>query len=471
MFRDGRGATTTGILLVITAVAFEGMGVGTAMPDIMADVGTLETYAWPFVAFLASSVLATVLGGRWADERGPAGPLVAGVAAFAIGLIAAGTATALPQLLVGRALQGLGAGALTVAVFVLVALAYPVQLRPAVFGWTATAWVLPSLLGPPAAAYVTETWSWHWVFLGIVPFAGIALVMMSRALRRLGSTRPERAGVRPGGRWLLLAAPLAAIGVAALSWAGERPGLTVLPVAVVALAVLVPSVRQLVPTGTLLARRGVASTVLSRGFLAGSFFAMNSFLPLMLNRLHGWTLTEAGAVLIVGSLGWSAASTWQGGRPDLRRDSLLRAAFGLIAVAIALVIPVTLGLVPAWLTFAAQAIGGFGMGLGMPAVSLLVMGHSARGEVGFNTAAAQILDGLGTALLIGIGGALTAVLGLRSGLVSLFLALVAIVLVGTLVAPRTGLFGPVPEAGGAGPGAGARADSDGAASPDASASS
>ena len=440
MFRDGRGPTTAGILLVITAVAFEGMGVGTAMPDIMADVGTLETYAWPFVSFLASSVLATVLGGRWADARGPAGPLVTGVAAFGVGLVAAGTATGLPQLLIGRALQGLGAGSLTVAVFVLVALAYPVQLRPAVFGWTATAWVLPSLLGPPAAAYVTETWSWHWVFLGIVPVALLALVMMSRALRRSGAQRSDRGeGPRPGGRWLLIAAPLAAVGVAALSWAGERPGLAVLPVALVALTVLIPSVLQLVPAGTLLARRGVASTVLARGLLAGSFFAMNSFLPLMLNRLHGWTLTEAGAVLIVGSLGWSAASTWQGGRPLLRRHVLMRVGFGLIALGIGLVIPVTLGWVSPWLAFVAQALAGFGMGLGMPAVSLLVMGHSAPGEVGFNTAAAQILDGLATALLIGVGGALTALLGLETGLTALYVALVVIVLLGSFVAPRTAL--------------------------------
>lgn len=444
VFRGGLGSTTAGILLVITAVAFEGMGVGTAMPEVMADIGTLETYAWPFVAFLASSVLATVLGGRWADARGPSGPLVAGVTTFAAGLVAAGTAAALPQLLVGRALQGLGAGALTVAIFVLVARVYPPQLRPAVFGWTATAWVLPSLLGPPAAAYVTETWSWHWVFLGIAPIAVVALVMMARVLRRAGSGAPHGQGDRErrSTRRLVLAAPGAAVGVAALSWAGERPGTAVLPVVLVAFAVLVPSLLQLVPRGTLLARRGVASTVLARGLLAGGFFATNSFLPLMLNRLHGWTLTEAGAVLIAGSLGWSAASTWQGGRPHIPRHRLLWIAFGLLACGILLVVPVTLGWVHPGLAFPAQAVAGFGMGLGMPAVSLLVMTHSGPGEVGFNTAAAQILDGLGTALLIGVGGALTAVLGLRSGLTALYLGLVVMLVVGSSVAPRSALPAP-----------------------------
>ena len=88
--------TTIGVLLVISAVAFKGMGVGTAMPAIMGDIGSTSTYAWPFVAFIASSVLATVLGGRWADRRGPGGPLITGVITFAIGLVVSGLSTSFP---------------------------------------------------------------------------------------------------------------------------------------------------------------------------------------------------------------------------------------------------------------------------------------------------------------------------------------------------------------------------------------
>lgn len=439
VFSDGRGPTTIGILLVITAVAFEGMGVGTAMPAVMADIGSLETYAWPFVAFLASNVLATVFGGRLADRYGPTGALVAGVATFAVGLVVAGTAGTLEQLLLGRVLQGLGAGALTVAIFVLVALVYPVGLRPAVFGWTATAWVLPSLLGPPAAAWITQTWSWHWVFLGIAPIAVIALVMMSRALRGASGRRPASLPAVRGGRWLLIAAPGAAIGVAVLSWAGERPGVAVLPVVGAALVVLVPSVMALVPRGTLWAARGVPTAVLARGLLAGGFFAMNAFVPLMLTRLHDWSLQGAGAVLIAGSLGWSAASTWQGGRPSLPRHRLLTVGFVMVGSAVLLTVPVTLGWFPPLLMVLVQAIGGLGMGLGMPALSLLVMGHSREGEIGFNTAAAQILDGLTTALLIAVGGALTAMVGLRDGFTLLLATLVVATITGAVLAPRSRL--------------------------------
>ena len=113
-----------------------------------------------------------------------------------MGLLVAGTAAAMPQLLVGRVLQGLGAGALAVATFVLIAAVYPERVRPAVFGLISSAWVLPSLLGPPVAGLVTETLSWHWVFLGLVPLVVVALALVAPAVR---NARPRRANGRPPG--------------------------------------------------------------------------------------------------------------------------------------------------------------------------------------------------------------------------------------------------------------------------------
>jgi MFS family permease len=136
-------------------VAFEAMGVGTAMPALVADLGALSLYAWPFVAFMAANVFGTVLGGRWCDLAGPRIPLVAGPVLFGAGLLVAGTAASMPQLLVARVLQGLGAGTLTVAVYVLIAVVYPERTRPAIFGLMSSAWVLPSLIGPPVAGVVT----------------------------------------------------------------------------------------------------------------------------------------------------------------------------------------------------------------------------------------------------------------------------------------------------------------------------
>ncbi|MFZ0118094.1 MAG: MFS transporter [Pseudonocardiaceae bacterium] len=424
LFGPGRRATTIGLLLLVSMVAFEAMGVGTAMPALVADLGALSLYAWPFVAFMAAGVFATVLGGRWCDLAGPRIPLVATPVLFGAGLLVAGTAAGMPQLLVGRVLQGLGAGALTVAVYVLIAVVYPERTRPAIFGLMSSAWVLPSLIGPPIAGVVTERLSWHWVFLGLVPVVVLAVGLVVPTVRQLGPPDPGRSTSprRPG---LVLAALCAAVGVSTLTWATQRPSASAAAVAGAALVALLASMRRLLPEGVFRARRGVATVVAARGLLAGVFFTANSYLPLILTSTHHWTLAAAGIPLAVGSLGWSAASAWQGHRPELPRHRLLRVGFILLTVGDAglLLVAPTWG--TPWLALPLWGVAGIGMGLGFSSMSFLLLQQSGAGEVGFNSSAAQMSDQLTTATLIGAGGALLALLGSAAHALPVLLAVLA----------------------------------------------
>jgi MFS family permease len=437
LFGPDRRATTIGIVLLISLVAFEAMGVGTAMPALVADIGTVSLYAWPFVTFMAAAVFATVLGGRWCDRAGPRVPLVGAPLLFGLGLIVAGTATGMTQLLIGRVLQGLGAGSQAVAVYVLVAAVYPERARPALFGLISSAWVLPALLGPPVSGLVTEAVSWHWVFLGLVPFVLLAVALVVPAVRRIGPPDPQRE-VAPARRGLVPAALGAAGGVAALSWASQRGGAIAAVVAAVAIVVLAPALVRLFPRGVFRAKRGIPTVVLSRGLLAGIFFTVNAYLPLMLNGTHGWSLAMAGVPLIVGSLGWSAASAWQGRHPDLPRTVLLRTGFFLLAIGTAGMLLVAPAWGLPWLALPFWVVAGVGMGLGFSSMSYLLLQQSAAGEVGFHSSAAQIADQLTTAAMIGAGGALLALLGTPAGaLPVLVLVLTAMAVLGTLVAGRT----------------------------------
>ncbi|MGH3844114.1 MAG: MFS transporter [Pseudonocardiaceae bacterium] len=443
LFGPSRRTTTIGVLLLISMVAFEAMGVGTAMPALVADLGAVSLYAWPFVAFMAAGVFGTVLGGRWCDLAGPRIPLVLAPVLFGAGLLVAGTAAGMPQLLVGRVLQGLGAGSLTVAVYVLIAVVYPEQARPALFGLMSSAWVLPSLIGPPVSGLVTERLSWHWVFLGLVPVVALAVGLVVPAVRQLGQPDPGRS-ITPSRPGLLLAALGAAIGVSALSWASQRPGAWAAAVAGTALVLLVPSMRRLLPPGVFRARRGVPAVVATRGLLAGAFFAANAYLPLMLTSTHRWTLTGAGIPLVVASLGWSAASGWQGRHPGLPRHRLLRIGFILLATGTAGLLLVAPAWGTAWLALPLWGIAGIGMGLGYSAVSFLLLQQSSAGEVGFHSSAAQMSDQLSTALLIGTGGALLAALGSPALALPGLLALLAgLGVLGATVAGRAAANPPV----------------------------
>jgi MFS family permease len=439
LFGPSRRATTIGIVLLVSLVAFEAMGVNTAMPALVADLGGVALYAWPFVSFMAASVFATVLGGRWCDRTGPRVPLLVSPLLFGAGLLVAGTATSMTQLLVGRVLQGAGAGMTSVAIFVLIAAVYAERARPAVFGLISSAWVLPALLGPPVSGLVTETLSWHWVFLGLVPFVLVATALVVPAVRTL---QPPEQTAGNGRRGLVLAALAAAVGVAALSWASQHASPLAAGVAAVAVAVLVPALVRLFPRGVFRLRRGIPTVVASRGLLAGVFFTINAYVPLMLEATHGWSLAAAGIPLIVGALAWSSASAWQGRHPDLPRQKLLRIGFCALTVGAAGMLLVAPAWGIPWLALPFWGIAGLGMGLGFSSVSFLLLQQSAAHETGFHTSAAQIADQLGTATLIGAGGAVLALLGSPATALPVLIAvLVVLGLVGVLAAPRAAQTG------------------------------
>ena len=434
LFGRSRRSVTVGILLLISLVAFEQLGVGAAMPAVVADLARVEDYAWPFVAFVATTVVGTVLGGRWCDARGPRLVLLLAPAVFGLGLLVAGTADTFVQLLAGRLLQGFGAGGQGVAVYVLIAQVYSERARPAVFGLVSSAYVLPALVGPPIAGVMTQYLSWHWVFLGLLPLVGVAVLLVLPAVR--GLTPPaEPAGPRQG---LVPAALGAAAGVAGLSWAGQRPTVAGAIVAVVALALLLPALRRLAPAGTFRARRGIPAVVAGRGLISGAFFATTAYLPLMLTATHGWSLTAAGFPLIAGSLGWSAAAAWQGRRPELSRPRLLR--IGMVAVAVGtigmLAVAPAWGL--AWLAVPLWLLAGIGMGLGYSSLSALLLAGSTPDDTGYHSSAALLADQLTQATFVGLGGALLALLVSPAvALPVLVVVLAALAATGAVIAPRT----------------------------------
>lgn len=429
---DRRGVTV-GIVLLISLIAFEAMGVGTAMPALVADLGSVETYAWPFVAFIATTVVGTVLGGRWCDRHGPRVVLLAGPVVFGAGLLVAGLSPAMGPLLLGRALQGLGAGAQGVGVYVLIAQVYSPRARPAVFALLSAAWVLPSLIGPPVAGFVTDRWSWHWVFLGLLPLVGLAVALLLPVARQAEAPATP-APARPG---LVSAAVVAATGVSALTWAGEDPRGWRLGLMAGALLVLAVALRRLFPPGTPSARPGIAAVVAGRWLLSAAFFTTVAYLPLTLTSTHGWSITAAGTPLIAGSLGWSYASAWQGRRPELARDALLRAGFGGLLAGLLGLLLVTPTWGVAWLAFPAMTLAGLGMGLAFSSLSYLMLAHSAGDEVGFNSSSIQLADQMSQAIFVGLGGALLALLATPQALTLLLAGLALLAVAGGLLSPRT----------------------------------
>src|SRR3954453_10030275 len=109
--------------------AFEALAVTTIMPIVTADLNGRALYSLTFSSTLAAGIVGMVVAGSWADSRGPAIPMLTSITLFGAGLATAGTAPSMVVFVAGRFLQGLGAGAITVALYVLIAKVYPSGLH------------------------------------------------------------------------------------------------------------------------------------------------------------------------------------------------------------------------------------------------------------------------------------------------------------------------------------------------------
>ena len=177
---------TVAVLAMVTIVAFEAMSVSTAMPDVARELRAVRGYGLAFSVMLTAQLLGIVLAGVWSDRSGPLPGTFAGQGLVAVGSAICGLATSYPIFLVGRVVTGLGGGLLVVMLYVIAARVYPESVRPRLFSLISAAWVLPSLVGPSIAAWLTQTFSWRWVFLVVVPPVVVAVAFFARSRRRLG---------------------------------------------------------------------------------------------------------------------------------------------------------------------------------------------------------------------------------------------------------------------------------------------
>jgi MFS family permease len=405
IWTPGRRPLTIGLVLAVTLVAFEALAIATVLPVVSRQLGDLRLYGWVFSAFLLSSLIGIVVAGTLAD-RAPIGRLMlTGLALFAVGLVIGGTAPTMIILVAGRAVQGLGAGVVPAVAYVAIARGYPDDCRPRMFAVLSTAWVIPGLIGPAVAALVASAVGWRWVFLGLLPLVAVAGLLATLALR--GVPRPAAIS-RPELHYLPVLGVVAGAGVALASLSSGQ-----LPIVVAGVlaggALLVVSLRRLTPPGTLLARRGLPATILSRGLLTCSFFAGDAYVPYAITVVRH-APTEMGALaLTAATMTWTAGSWVQARwitRVGPRR--LIRLGEGMVFIGLALMSVTLLPSVPVALGIVAWAIGGFGIGQAYSPLSVTTLDRATRGQEGRATSALQLFDVLGQAVGTGVAGAIVA---------------------------------------------------------------
>ena len=406
-----RRALTLGLVLTITLVASEALAVVTIMPEVARSLGGIHLYGWVFSAFLLGCMVGIVAAGREADRRGLARPYIAGLSLFAAGLVVAGLAPSMAVLVIGRTLQGLGAGAVPAVAYVAIGRSFPELLRARMMAVMSTAWVVPGVIGPLLSAGVAHLFGWRWVFLGLLPLVALTGVLALPGLAGLGP--PDRP---PENEHRLVDAVGAAAGTG-LVIGGLTTGRPVvaLPVAAVGMAILLPALRRLVPPGTLLARPGLPATILSRGMLTFAYFGADAFVTLAIVTVRHHSLAEASIAVTGSTLGWTVGA-WIQARFNQRWEGrrLVRLGLTLIMLGECGMLAVLLPGVPVSVAFLAWSIAGLGMGSAYAPISLMMLREAPPGREGWASASLNLSDVLGSALGAGLGGAAIA-LGATQG--------------------------------------------------------
>lgn len=398
-----------GMCALILLTAFEALAVTTIMPAVSSELHGGRLYALAFSAPLAISVVGMVAAGNWSDRSGPRGPLFACVGLFVLGLAIVGSAPTMEELVLGRLVQGLGAGGLTVALYVIVARVYPAALQVRIFAAFSAAWVVPSLIGPLIAGLVAEHVGWRWVFLGVIVLVILAMGMVVPAMRRLAGT--GTAAVAWNAARIAWSA-LAAAAVLAVNVSASVDGALHWATPPIAIAVVVVALRPLLPRGTLRSRHGLPSVILVRGLIAGAFFASEIYVPYVLTRQYSFTAAGAGLALTAAGLTWAAAS-WLQSRlePRLSGASSFRIGSALLTLCIAsALLTAALGLPPG-IMIVGWALAGGGMGFMYPRTSVMMLGYSTTADQGFNSAGLAIADSIGAAVSIAATALVFTVLG------------------------------------------------------------
>jgi MFS family permease len=438
-----RRALTVGLCTAVVAVAFEAISVATAMPAAARDLDGLDLYAWAFSLFLIGQLFATVTAGRLCDRVGPARPMAGGIVLFGVGLVVAATAPGMVQLITGRLLQGLGAGVVGVAMYVVIARVYDERQRPRMFSYVSSAWVVPSFVGPAVAAWLTHHLSWRAVFWAVLPLLVLGAAMMLPPVLRLADAPARTApSARPAALW---AATLAALGATAVQLAGQRLNTVGVLVGVVGLLMVGLSLPNLMPRGFFRFRPGLAPVIVVRTLIAGAFFGAEAFVPLMLVEQRHLSLLLAGTTLTVGALGWSLGAWLQSLRTlPWRRDQVVVAGASCVLVGVGLVALVAwwqlwLGVIAVAWTFA-----GLGMGLATSGTSLATMTLSGAGEQGRNASSLQFGEAFGGGLFVGVGGTVFAAVRPTGDLTLTFTSvLVAMTVVAALAVLASLRIGPI----------------------------
>jgi EmrB/QacA subfamily drug resistance transporter len=295
-------AIYAGLMVTLLLAALDQTIVATALPKIVSDLGGITQYSWVFTAYMLTSTVTVPLYGKLGDVYGRKNLFLIAIVVFLVGSALCGAAQSMTQLVLFRALQGLGAGGLFPLSLAVIGNIVPPRDRGRWQGLIGAVFAASSIIGPAVGGFIVDSTTWRWVFLVNLPVGGLALVVISITMPRRAPLTDHRidwlgAGVLAAGTAFLLLA---------LVWGGKQyswssghvvAAFSVAAVLLAAFALVERRAQEPILPFEILRNPIVAGSVACMALVGMAMFGTISYVPLFVQGVIGTSATSSGVVL------------------------------------------------------------------------------------------------------------------------------------------------------------------------------
>jgi EmrB/QacA subfamily drug resistance transporter len=410
-FRSERGPILIALMVVTGLIAIDSTILATAVTSVVDDLGGFSSFPWLFSVYLLAQAVSVPIYAKLADTVGRRPILLVGIGLFFLGSVLSGLAPTMTLLIVFRAVQGLGAGALLPISITIAGDIYTTAERAKAQGYLASVWAISSVVGPTLGGVFSEFVSWRWIFFVNVPLCVLAVVLIVRNYHETAQRTRHRIDVAGGitltiGLTALLLALLE--GGEAWAWTAWQ-SLLVFAVAVVFLVVaVIVELRAPEPILPLrmFRRRLVLSTTLVSAGVGAVLIGLTSYVPNYLERTAGASPLVAGLAVAALTLGWPLAAS-NAGRLYLRFGFRPTVLVGTVVAALSAALLLSITATDSILLVAGACLL-IGVGLGLSATPSLIAAQSSVGyaERGVVTGANMFSRSIGSAVGVAVFGAI-----------------------------------------------------------------
>jgi EmrB/QacA subfamily drug resistance transporter len=399
-----------GLMLGMLLAALDQTIVSTALPTIVGDLGGLNHLSWVVTSYLLASTVSTPLWGKLGDLYGRKAFFQGAIVIFLVGSVLSGISQNLNELILFRAIQGLGAGGLIVGAQSIIGDIVPPRERGRYTGMIGAVFAVASVAGPLLGGFFTDSLTWRWVFYINLPVGAIALTVVATALTT--KTSHVEHDIDYLGSAVMAAAVTSLILL--LTWGGSEyswgsPTIIGLGVAAIVLGVIFVLIEQRA-TEPIMPMRLFSNSIFRTSFATSAMvgfamFGAITFLPLFLQVVHGVTPTISGLQLTPIMVLLLICSISSGRRISAtgRYRRFPIAGTGLIAIALYLMSHIGVS-TSYWVGAIYMALLGAGLGLTMQVLVLAVQNSVAYTDLGTATSLATFARSIGGSIGVAVFG-------------------------------------------------------------------